>query len=215
MAISGASRRAASRPRQSNDWMVLRAPALPLRIAADGELGETLGIEGEVGLVGVGLDLDVEAHVRSGHGEELFEGRETLAVDRLLLGILLGVFARRIEPADVVALELGQGERADGRPGGGDPLAIEPRQVGIEQGIVADHHDLVLGDGKVGLERRDAEIQRGAEAGQRVLGRQAARAAMALQVEGRRRKAKRPDCAGERCDRQRRDAWPAAPSSWP
>src|SRR5829696_9802428 len=32
--ISGASRRAAIRPRQSNDWMVLRASALPLRIAA-------------------------------------------------------------------------------------------------------------------------------------------------------------------------------------
>src|SRR5262245_2056258 len=33
-AISGASFLAARRPRQSNDWMVLRVSALPLRIAA-------------------------------------------------------------------------------------------------------------------------------------------------------------------------------------
>ena len=88
-------------------------PALPRRIASTASWAKRSGSTVRSGLVGIGLDLDVEAHLRSCHRKKLRQGREAFAVDRLLLGELLRIFGRRIEPADVVALELGQGQRAD------------------------------------------------------------------------------------------------------
>lgn len=123
----------------------------------DGQERELRGIDGEVRLVGIGLDLDVEAHVGSGEGEELGERGKALTVDGLLLGKLLGVFARRIDPADVVTLELIEGERADDRAGTGEPLPVgSTGQVGIEVRVVADDDLAVLGDRKIGFERGDA-----------------------------------------------------------
>ena len=214
VAISGARRRASISPRQSNDWIVLRPPALPSRIASTASCAKRVGIDREVRLGRVGLDLDVEAHIRTRRGEKLRQRGEAFAVDRLLLGKLLRIFACGIEPADVVALELGQAERTDRRAGCADPFAVGPaHQVGIEHRVVADDQDIVLGDGEIGLERGDAEIEGGAEGRQRVLRRQPARAAMALQVEGGGGdEASCPDCAGERYGRQCRDAWPAAPT---
>ena len=57
------------------------------------------------------------------------------------------------------------------------------RVVGVEQPVVADDHDAVLGHARVELERRHADRERPREPGERVLGGEAARAAMALQVE--------------------------------
>ena len=51
--------------------------------------------------------------------------------------------------------------------------------------IVRDDEHAVLGHREIGLERRDADRERALERRQRVLGRKAARAAVALQVEGR------------------------------
>ena len=195
-----------------------RAARLRLRLAnaVDGNRREGGGVEGEVGFARIGLDLDVEAHPGGRLREELGQGRKTLAVGRLLLRELLGVLAGRVHAADVVALQFFQGQRADGRSRSREPLPVRSaRQVGIEIRVVADDDDPVARDREVGLEGRDAEILRQLEGGKRVLGRQAARAAMALQVEGRREPgASCPDCAGERCDPRYRDGWREAPVSW-
>ena len=71
--------------------------------------------------------------------------------------------------------------------------------------------DAIGSDGGVHFQRRDTELERVLERGQRVFRLQAARTAMALQVEGlgmreaRGHQAKRPDCAGEQCDPRHRD----------
>jgi hypothetical protein len=57
-------------PRQSNDWIVLRPPALPSRIASTASCANGR-IDREVRFGRVGLDLDVEAHVRTRRGEKL------------------------------------------------------------------------------------------------------------------------------------------------
>ena len=56
----------------------------------------------------IGLDLDVEAHRRGNGRIDLGQRREALAVDRDLLGEHAAVGRSGIDPADVVALELGQ-----------------------------------------------------------------------------------------------------------
>jgi hypothetical protein len=57
------------------------------------------------------------------------------------------------------------------------------REVGIEPAVVVDHHHAVAAHADVELEGRDAECERALESGQRVLGRVAARAAVALDIE--------------------------------
>src|ERR1700675_3474308 len=52
VAISGARRRASINPRQSNDWIVLRLPALPSRIASTASCAKRLGSTVRSGLVG-------------------------------------------------------------------------------------------------------------------------------------------------------------------
>ena len=47
-----------------------------------------------------------------------------------------------------------------------------------------EHEYAVPGDGKVGLERRDADLERPGEGGQRILRRQPSGAPVALQIEG-------------------------------
>ena len=75
-------------------------------------------------------------------------------------------------------------------PGADEPIAVGPaHDVGVEHGIVREHEHAVPGDGEVGLERRDADLERLGEGGQRVLRRQPARAAVALQIEGQSRTA--------------------------
>jgi hypothetical protein len=48
---------------------------------------------------------------------------------------------------------------------------------------VADDRHPVLRDGDVGLDRRDADVERAAKGGERVFGREPARAAVAFEVE--------------------------------
>ena len=80
---------------------------------------------------------------------------------------------------------------------------------------MADDDGIVAGDRQIRLEGTDAEIEGQLEPRQRVLGRQAARAAMALQVEGSSDpEASDPDCAGERCDPQYRGALPEVLKTW-
>ena len=55
---------------------------------------------------------------------------------------------------------------------------------GLSSNVVADDQDAVLRHREIEFERGDADLQRGLEGGEGVFGREPARAAMALQVEG-------------------------------
>src|SRR6185437_11342528 len=90
----------------------------------------------------------------------------------------------RVESPDVVAAKLGERKRMDRRSRRRKPVAIGPaNELGSEVGIVADDGDEVLGDGDVRFDRRDADRKRAAERGERVLRREATRAAVTLEVE--------------------------------
>ena len=74
---------------------------------------------------------------------------------------------------------------------GKEPPIRAARGIRIEPFVVVHDENPILGHGDIGLERRDADRQRLGEGGNRVLRREAACAAMALQVE----------CGGRRaCD---------------
>src|SRR5262249_16611401 len=65
-----------------------------------------------------------------------------------------------------------------------DPAAVgAARHVGVQPAVVVDHHHAVAAHADVELEGGHAELERAREAGQRVLRRVAARAAMALDIE--------------------------------
>ena len=116
--------------------------------------------------------------------EQLGQRRDARAVDRPLLGKARRIGAARLEPADVVALHLGERERADRRAFGVEEFPVRTaRVIRIEPAVVADDQHVVPGHREIELERRDADRERGLEGRERVLGRKAARAAMALQVE--------------------------------
>src|SRR5262249_43065147 len=107
------------------------------------------------------------------------------AVLALLLGKARSIGGTRLEPADVVAFHLGQGERADRRPLRRKELAVRTAAgIGVEKAVVADDQYAVLGHAEIELERGDTDLERGRERLERVLRRQPARATMSLQVEG-------------------------------
>src|SRR3546814_15348077 len=56
--------------------------------------------------------------------EDLLQHWQTRAVDRLLVGEIAGVAARRIKPADIVVQQIGQRRVPDHRAGCGDPCAV-------------------------------------------------------------------------------------------
>jgi len=131
--------------------------------------------------IGRHLGLDIEARRQ---GEHLGEARYAGAVHGLLQGKAPLVFRARTQPSDVVALQLLESEVLDERAGGGDPCTVgAARDVGVQRAIVMHHHHAVAGDPDVELQRRGAELQCPLEAGQRVLGQVAARAAVALNVQ--------------------------------
>ena len=69
--------------------------------------------------------------------------------------------AAGLEPADVVALHLGQRERADRRAFGAEELSVRTaRMVRVETAVMAHHQHVVLGHREIELERRDADRQR-------------------------------------------------------
>ena len=144
---------------------------------------------GLLGVRRVDLGLDVEAHgagCRSSrrartHRRAAGCARRPRAA---CSGKRRGVFAAGPDAADVELAEFLVREVDDRRAGRRQELAGGvARVVGIQQPVVAHDHDAVLGHAAVELERRDADAERAGEARERVLGREAARAAMALQVE--------------------------------
>ncbi len=135
------------------------------------------------------LGLDVEAHMMRAavahQVKQLGERRDADAVHAVLLRQGRGVGRPGLQPPDIVALDLGQGQRVDRRPRAGEELAVgSAGMVGVEAAVVADDQDAVLGHGEVELERRDADPKGRRERLEGVLGREATRAAMALEVEG-------------------------------
>ena len=152
-------------------------------------LGEGLGRDRLLGRQRRGLDLQVVAHARArarlGQREDLGERRDGDPVAALLLGEALGRPAAGAQAADVVGAELGARQLEDRRGRRLQPGAVGPaRALRIEPAVVVDHQDPVAGHGQVHLQGGHAERQRRREAGQAVLGMVAARAAVALQVEG-------------------------------
>ena len=127
--ISGAIRRMATSVRQSNDCTATRR-ARSARMASlrrrRRSRGRRVGPE-----VGRDLGLHVESDVVGLHPpyqvEDLREGRDAGAVDPLLPGNRRGVGRAGLEAADVVALELGQGQGVDGGPRAARNLPSGPR----------------------------------------------------------------------------------------
>ena len=130
--------------------------------------------------------------------KQLRQRRNARAVDRLLLGKALRVLGAGLEPADVVLLHFRERERADRRTLAGEKLAVGSARVfRIEPPVVAHDQHVVFRHREVELERRHADPQRRLETRERVFGREPARAAVALQVEGVRLRGQ----AGQHCER--------------
>ena len=148
-----------------------------------------LGRHRLVGLVGAQLGFQRQPHLRVAallhQGEQLVQPRNARAVARLLRRVQRGIARTGLQPADVVALQFGEVGVPDHRPARVQELPVRPaRDVGVQGRVVRDHQHAVSRDGDVGLQRRHAQTQGQRKSGQGVLGRQAARAAVALQVEG-------------------------------
>ena len=90
----------------------------------------------------------------------------------------------RLKPARFPRAGLCACRRRGSLAGLGGSLQGAQHEVRIEQGIVRDHEHAVLRHGEVGLERRDADRERTLECNERILRREAARAAVTLEVEG-------------------------------
>src|SRR3546814_15120968 len=112
----------------------------------------------------------------------------TRAVDRLLVGEIAGVAARRIKPADIVVQQIGQRRVPDHRAGCGDPCAVGfAGQMRPQPRILADHQMAVAAELDVNLQTADADGQRGGEGGEGVFRHQAAGAAMAFKIKSKER----------------------------
>ena len=139
------------------------------------------------------MRIDLGFHVEMNvHGaqildqlEERRQRRDALPVAWPLIGKLPGIGVRRVEPADIIGLQLLQGHALDQRLMFLDPLpAGVPREGRIEGRVVRDHRNAFGADGDVQLQRGDAHANRVLERGQRVLRQQSAPAAVRLQIEG-------------------------------
>ena len=130
---SGARRFISTSVRQSNDCKVTRSATSRSRTTARTSVANVAGS----GVSPAGrrdLGLDVESHrlaARLGQVEQFGERGEALAVARPLIGERARVLRRRIDAADVVAPQLGEGQRMNLRPGSGEPV---PRAVAHEVG---------------------------------------------------------------------------------
>src|SRR4051794_502082 len=135
----------------------------------------------------VHLRLDVEANgaARLRQLKQLAEARDARAVDRLLLREVARVGAVRPEAADVVALQLGEGQAVD-RRGAAYPATVGPaRDVAIQAAVVVDDDDAVFRHADVELEGTDAKLEGAGEGRKGILRQVAARAAVALHVDHR------------------------------
>ena len=205
--MSGASACTILSVRQSNDWIIERFSIPPARMAAISARANGSGGSVSSGASG---DILVSMLKRTASLRAFFTSANRSARRGMRApsagtwsGNLPRVAGRRVEPPDVVALELGVAQRVDHRPGRAEPLAVRSaRGVRHQPALVRDHHHAVARHPDVELERGHADRERARERGQRVLRREAARAAVALEVEGMRRER---DAAGERGGEQRAD----------
>ncbi len=116
--------------------------------------------------------------------EDVGQRRDADIVGATLRREARGVGGARLEASDVVALQLREGERTDGRSLFFQEGAIRPACVlGIEIRVMADDENVVPGHGEVEFKRGDADFQRGLERQNCVFRREPAGAAMALQIE--------------------------------
>ena len=125
---------------------------------------KVLGRQRGFGGVRVDLGFDVEAHLVGSQILHQLEQRsqrgDALPVAWLLVRKVAGVAAGRVDASDVIALDLGQTQRADQRPTLGQPLAFGiARDGGVQCWIVRDHGHAIGGDGDVQFQRRDAQAQ--------------------------------------------------------
>src|SRR5579863_4528333 len=178
---------------------------------------EVFGVQGFLRVRRVDLGLDVEAHVGVARApyeiEHLGEGWNARAGDHLLLGEAPGVVAPGADLADVVGLDLGEGQ-ADVGNAVLEVLAVRgTREVRVQAALVRDHDDAVLGDPHVQFQRVHAHRQRIGEGLQGVLRTQRAAAAVRFHIEGsdphagrgRRRggRLRQGEGGAEACDRER------------
>ena len=189
----GSRRCTSASVRQSKLWIITRRVMPAARIAARSVSTNTSGETVSFGRCREDLGLDVELHVVRAElldqREQRRQRRDALAVDRLLRRERLAVGELGVEAADVVALHLGERQRADQRARLLQPAAIGvARRSRIERRLVRDDGDAVGGDADVELERCDAHADRVLERGERVLRAQAPAAAVRLQVERERRR---------------------------
>ena len=160
------------------------------------------------------LGFDVEADRAVAAATHLLEQRgecgNALAVNRPLLREALRIAAVGAQPADVVGLHFGQAQAAKRSAWAVDPApARVASDVGIQARLVRNHHHAVLGQHRVELQRVDADRCRRRERAQRVFRCQAARAAMALQIE-------RSRGAGQQAESDAAgDAEQGLPTAWP
>ena len=139
----------------------------------------------------LGLDVETDMLVaRAPHEiDHLFQRRNARrrdagAVQRALLGELLGVLTAGSDLADIVGLHLGERQRVQQRPGRRNIVAGRiAGEIGVEPPLMRDDEHAVAGHTDVELERIDMKVQRPAERLQRVLRMQAATAAMRLDIE--------------------------------
>ena len=110
----------------------------------------------------------------------------------------VGVGRTGAQHAGVVLAQFCEAQIAEQGAGCGDPGPGQvARNIGVEALVVVHHHHAIAGDTDVKFQRRDAGFERAHKTGQGVLGGQATRAAVALQVEGRARTAaEQSHCGG-------------------
>ena len=181
--ISGASRLTSASVRQSNDCTVATASSRSARQKSTTALANISGRRRLHRPIGSELRLDVEATRLRRTTAPARRPRASVGMRSpstgTCCGPLLGVPALRIEAPHVVAPQLGERERVDRRPRGGEPPAVgAAHDVRVERRIVGHHQHAVPGHAEVELERGHADLERLPEPGEGVLGREPPRAAM-------------------------------------
>ena len=112
-------------------------------------LGRDLGLDIEPDVIGPGAPDQIEHLGKRG---------DRRAIDRALLGQARAVPGSGLQASDVVPLEFGQRQRADGRSLAFEKCTIGPaRMVGIEMAVVAHHDRAVPGEREIEFERRHAD----------------------------------------------------------
>ncbi len=181
--MSGRARRRRRGPRQSKDWTQILAVPPSEVCGRDDCIRHRCAIQSKAGMQGERLQLDVEVRSRI-DAQCIRQGRDRGTIVRLLVGIKRCIATVRTDPPDIVAAQVLNPKRADHRASLSEPRSISgPGDVGVKARIVRDHHDLISRHRHIQFQRVDTHCQRAGESDQRILGKQAARTAMAMQVD--------------------------------